>query len=216
VAFLGVPGRCPRDGTAWVDTGLEELRFESAPYTAAEAAGMPAELIVVETDGTSAGIDRVRTAIQRVLPGAATWVGAEIEEEANRELTQLERLTNVALAISLIVAGCSLAVAVAGGIIERKRPFALLRLSGVHLAELQRVALLEAAAPLLLIALASAVLGLGVSAAIVPIAGERPWALPSIWYWSSLAGGLAVALGAAAAALPLLGRATAVSAVRFE
>jgi hypothetical protein len=74
----------------------------------------------------------------------------------------------------------------------------------------------EAAAPLLLIALASALLGLGVSATIVPLAGEAAWTLPSPWYWLSLTGGLALALGVAAAALPLLGRVTEPSAVRFE
>jgi hypothetical protein len=81
-------------------------------------------------------------------------------------LTQLNRVVNLALAVTLTIAGCSLAVAVAAGIIERKRPFALLRLAGMHLAELQRTALLEAAAPLLLIASASALLGLGTSAVI--------------------------------------------------
>jgi hypothetical protein len=86
----------------------------------------------------------------------------------------------------------------------------------MHLAELRRVALLEAAAPLLLIALASALLGLATSGVIVGLAGGMPWRPPAVGYWLSLAGGLAVALGVAAATLPLLGRATAPSAVRFE
>jgi hypothetical protein len=74
----------------------------------------------------------------------------------------------------------------------------------------------SAAAPLLLIAVASALLGLATSAVIVSVAGSTAWKPPTIGYWLSLASGLAVALGAAAAALPLLRRATAPSAVRFE
>lgn len=104
----------------------------------------------------------------------------------------------------------------AAGIIERKRPFALLRVAGMHLSELQRTALLEAAAPLLLIALASAMLGLGTSAVIVGLAGGIPWNMPTVGYWLSLTGGLVVALGVVAAALPLLGRTSTPSAVRFE
>jgi predicted lysophospholipase L1 biosynthesis ABC-type transport system permease subunit len=177
---------------------------------------MPAQLLAVQTDGTAATTDRVRTAIQRTISGAAPWLGSEADAEADREIIQLNRVANLALAVTLTIAGCSLAVAVAAGIIERKRPFALLRLAGMHLAELQQTALLEAAAPLLLIAVASAVLGLGTSAVIVGLAGGVPWKLPSIGYWLSLAGGLAVALGVAAAALPLLRRTTAPSAVRFE
>ena len=203
-------------GTAWVDTGTDELRLEPAPYTPADIADLPARLLAVQTDGTAATTDRVRTAIQRAVPGAVPWVGAEADAEADRRLVQLNRVVNLALAVTLTIAGCSLAVAVAAGIIERKRPFALLRLAGMHLAELQRTALLEAAAPLLLIASASAVLGLGTSAVIVGLVGGIPWRLPTIGYWLSLAGGLTVALGVAAGALPLLRRTTAPSAVRFE
>jgi hypothetical protein len=217
VALLGVREPCPAGGTAWIDTGLEELAVEPAPYTPAEAAALPAELLVVETDGSPVTTDRARTAIQRALPGAMPRLGAEADAEANRKLVQLNRLANLALAVTLTIAGCSLAVAVAAGIIERKRPFSLLRLAGMHLAELRRAALLEAAAPLLLIALASAVLGLGTSAVIVGLtAGGVAWQPPSVGYWVSLAGGLALALGVAAAALPLLGRTTAPSTVRFE
>jgi hypothetical protein len=44
--------------------------------------------------------------------------------------TTVERLAFIAVALTLLVAGCSLAVAVGGGLVERKRPFSLLRLSG--------------------------------------------------------------------------------------
>ena len=216
IQLFGVTDPCPTGGTAWIDTGTDEYRLQPAPYTPAHIADLPAQLLAVQTDGTTATTDRVRTAIQRIVPGAVPWVGAEADAEANRRLTQLNRVANLALAVTLTIAGCSVAVAVAAGIIERKRPFALLRLAGMHLAELQRTALLEAAAPLLLIASASAVLGLGTSAVIVSLAGGIPWQPPTIGYWLSLAGGLTIALGVAAAALPLLRRTTAPSAVRFE
>ena len=195
IQLFGVTDPCPTGGTAWIDTGTDEFRLEPAPYTPAHIADLPAQLLAVQTDGTTVTTDRVRTAIQRTVPGAVPWVGAEADAEANRRLTQLNRVANLALAVTLTIAGCSVAVAVAAGIIERKRPFALLRLAGMHLAELQRTALLEAAAPLLLIASASAVLGLGTSAVIVSLAGGIPWQPPTIGYWLSLAGGLTVALG---------------------
>jgi hypothetical protein len=217
VDVLGITAPCPAGGTAWIDGENDDSTLEPAPYTAAQATSMPAETVVVETDGTAATTDRVRTAIQRAVPGAMPRLGSEAATEASSRLSQVSRMVNLALTVTLIIAGCGLAVAVAGGIIERKRPFALLRLSGMHLAELRRVALLEAAAPLLLIALASALLGLATSGVIVGLAGGgMPWRPPPVGYWLSLAGGLAVALGVAAATLPLLGRATAPSAVRFE
>ncbi len=170
------------------------------------------QLIVLATDGSVAVTDRARTAIVSALPGAVSQLGAEQDAEADRQLVQLNRLVNLALGLTLTIAGCSLAVAVAAGIIERKRPFSLLRLAGMRLAELQRTAMIEAAAPLLLIALASAVLGMATSAVIVGVV----WEPPSIGYWVGLGAGLALALGVAAATLPLLGRTTAPSTVRFE
>jgi MFS family permease len=207
---------CPADGTAWVGVSQERLDLESSTIAASELDAVPPALLLLETDGSPATSDRVRTAVQQEVPGARTWLGAEAEEQSNRRLTQLQHLVEVALAIVLVIAGCSLAVAVAGGIIERARPFALLRLSGVRIGELRQVAMLEAAAPLLLMAGASAVLGLATSAVIVGMAGGIVWAPPAWGYWASLLGGLAVALAVAAATLPLLDRATAPDAVRFE
>lgn len=216
LAGMGITDPCPEGGTAWVDTGLDELAVEAAPYSPEELADMPVQLLVLETDGTTAVTDRARTAIVEVLPGAVPQLGAEKDAEADRNLVQLNRVVNLALGLTLTIAGCSLAVAVAAGIIERKRPFTLLRLAGMRLAELQRTALIEAAAPLLLIALASAVLGLATSAVIVGIGGGLVWELPSLGYWVGLGAGLTLALGVAAATLPLLGPTTTPSTVRFE
>ena len=52
------------------------------------------------------------------------------------------------VALILIVAGCSLAVSAGGGLVERKRPFSLLRLSGALLSTLYKVVLLEVTLPL--------------------------------------------------------------------
>jgi hypothetical protein len=112
--------------------------------------------------------------------------------------------------------GTGESVAVAAGIIERKRPLALLRVAGMHLSELQRTALLEAAAPLRLIALASAILGLGTSAVVVASPAASPGRCHPVGYWLNLTGGLVVALGVVAAALRALGRTSAASAVSFE
>jgi hypothetical protein len=222
--FLGVAERCPDARAARVEirpftlesAGTAALHAEPTTHVATEVDRSAVAFVVVKTDGRRATTDRVRTAMEHAVPGSDPWLGSEASVRDNSRILQLQRLANLALILSLVIAGCGLAVAVAGGIIERKRPFALLRLSGMRLAELQRVAMLEAAAPLVLIALASAVLGLGVSAVIVTVAGQIAWRLPTLGYWLSLAGGLSVALAVAAASLPLLARTTAPSAVRFE
>ena len=56
----------------------------------------------------------------------------------------MQRLINTAVVLTLIVAGCSLAVSVGGSLVERKRPFTLLRVTGTQVSMLYRVVLLEA------------------------------------------------------------------------
>jgi predicted lysophospholipase L1 biosynthesis ABC-type transport system permease subunit len=194
----------------------DRLPLFPAPYERTELGAMPVELVAVGTDGSSARTDRIRTAIVTAVPGTQPFLGAEARAESDRQIVQLNRLVNLALTMTLAIAGCGLAVSVAAGILERKRPFALLRLAGMQLRELQRTALLEATAPLLLIAGATAVLGLGTAAVVVTMAGGITWAPPTIGYWACLAAGLTVAVGLTAATLPLLARTTAPSAVRFE
>ena len=157
-----VTAPCPRAARRGSTARTTTARSSRRPYTAA-AGGRHAGGDHRGRDRRHGRHDRPRPHRRSSArcPGRCPGSVPSAAAEASSRLTQVSRMVNLALAFTLVIAGCGLAVAVAGGIIERKRPFALLRLSGMHLAELRRVALLEAAAPLLLIALASAVLGLG-------------------------------------------------------
>ena len=54
---------------------------------------------------------------------------------------RVQRLVYFAVALTILVAGCSLAVAIGGGLADRKRPFTLLRVSGTPVGTLYRVLL---------------------------------------------------------------------------
>ena len=60
----------------------------------------------------------------------------------------------------LLVAACSLTAGMIGGLIERRRPFALLRASGMRLGELRRVVFLETAATMVVTSVVGVGLGL--------------------------------------------------------
>ena len=117
---------------------------------------------------------------------------------------------------SLVIAGCSLAVSVAAGLTDRKRPFSLLRLAGAPLGLLRRVVALESAAPLVVIALLSA--GTGFLASQLFLSSELSETLrpPGIAYYVIVFGGLAASLGVIAAAFPLLDRITGPEVARNE
>jgi hypothetical protein len=179
----------------------------------------PAALIV-STDGQASTIERVRTVMNSATPylDHTADTAADLRAAANPRLINLERLSNIGLLLSLLIAACSLSTAAIGGLIERKRHLGLLRLAGVRLACLARMMLAETVFPLLAITGVSVVLGLGVSAMLIVLAGRNnpPWQLPDPSYWVTLIGGIMVAIAVMAAPMALLKRLTSAEAVRFE
>ena len=202
------PGRWP--SSARLDSQV------AAGWTLADLAELPAESLMVMTDGTPAVADRARTAIARAAPGTVAWLGPSGPPSRRAGSPSSPGWPTWPWPSAWSSPAAAWRSPWPRGSSSAERPFALLRLSGMHLDELRRVALLEAAAPLLLIALASAALGLATAAVIAGVAGGIPWYPPSVGYWVALAGGLALALAVSAAALPLLARTTAPSATRFE
>ena len=127
-------------------------------------------------------------------------------------------MISLGLVMVMAVAGAGLAVAVAGGLLDRRRPFALLRLSGVTLRELRAVLLLEAAAPLIAIAVVSSVLGVAVCQMLllVDVADGANVPLPDASLALLVGGSVAGALAIVSGALPLVGPVTDLEETRFE
>ncbi len=81
--------------------------------------------------------------------------------------TNIERVVFAVLALTLLIAGCSLAVTGGGSVVERKRFFTLLRVSGAAASTLRRVVLLEALLPLFAASVVAAVVGVAVARPLV-------------------------------------------------
>jgi uncharacterized membrane protein YdcZ (DUF606 family) len=125
-------------------------------------------------------------------------------------------MTDVVIVASLIIAACSLAVNIAAGLGERKRPFSLLRLTGVPTRILHRVVALESALPLLIVAVISIVVGLVCAALYLRSQTDLAFAIPGIAYWLTVLGGLAGSLAIIASTFPLLNRITGPEVARNE
>ena len=129
---------------------------------------------------------------------------------------ELQQLTNVVIAASLVIAGCSLAVSVTGGVNERKRPFSLLRLTGVPLSVLRRVVALEAAVPLLFISVLSAAMGFLAAGLFLNAQLGYSLQAPGPSYYALAGAGLVASLAIIAATLPLIERITGPEVARNE
>ncbi len=192
-----------------------DVTWPTAAVAATELDALPVDVVVVANDGTAAAVERARTVLVRHLPqrfGPDTI--DEMNAHGSRDLSRLQQLAEVVILASLVIAGCSLAVGVAGGVADRRRPFGLLRLSGVPLGVLRRVVALETVLPLVVTAAVAAGAGLLVADLFVQAQMERSITLPGLGFLVALLVGLGVALGVVASSFPLLARLTGPDSAR--
>jgi cell division protein FtsX len=191
--------------------------WPSAHLSAADVARLPVDAVVVAANGSSGSLERARTSLERAFPFQGAPVGVEaLDPSTARLLAMIQDMTDVIIVASLIIAACSLAVNIAAGLGERKRPFSLLRLTGVPTALLHRVVALESALPLLLVAAVSIVVGLGSAALYLHSQVGIAFSIPGIAFWATVLGGLAASLTVIASTFPLLDRMTGPEVARND
>jgi cell division protein FtsX len=191
--------------------------WPSAHLSAADVARLPVDAVVVATNGSSGSLERARTTLERAFPfqGAPVAVDA-LDPSTARLLAMIQDMTDVIIVASLIIAACSLAVNIVAGLGERKRPFSLLRLTGVPTSLLHRVVALESALPLFLVAAVSIVVGLVSAALYLHSQVGIAFSIPGIAYWATVLGGLAASLAIITATFPILDRMTGPEVARNE
>jgi hypothetical protein len=226
LATVPALGRCaPGAAIVRLEPWVAGSRFAPPAWPASdlttdELAALPLESVAVATDGSSSAIERARTVLETGLPVPAPGFGPETITESNaqhaKQNEQYRQLADVVILTSLPIAGCTLAVSVVAGLNDRRRPFALLRLTGARLATLRRAVVLESAVPLLVGA--AVAIAVGFLAAGLFLRSQLGYALhpPSGAYYLVVAAGLVAALAVLASTLPVLRRITDPESARFE
>ena len=188
---------------------------------------LPLQTVLVKVSNATA-LERVRTYLAVHAPpqtgggvGSSPTPPRTFGETLQIRTARAALAANIAYAIvalTLVVAGCSLAVAVGGGLVDRKRPFTLLRVSGTQAGVLSRVVLLEAAVPLLAATVLAAAIAYGTSVLAVVRLAPAGTAIPQLGsdYYTIMGIGLLVAFAVITVTLPLLRRMTAPATIRFE
>ena len=105
-----------------------------------------------------------------------------------------------------------------GNLVERKRPFTLLRVSGTPAATLYRVVLLEAVLPLAAATVVAAGTAYGISVLTVDRMAPADTPTPALGhvYFAMMGVGLLTSLLVILVTMPVLGRMTGPGNVRFE
>ena len=208
-----------------LEPGIAGSRFAPRAWPASELspadlAALPLQSVAVATDGSAPAIERARTVLENGLPVPAPGFGPQTITESNvrhaKQNEQFRQLADVVTLTSLPIAGCTLAVSVVAGLNDRRRPFALLRLTGARLATLRRAVVLESAVPLLVGA--AVAIGIGFLAAGLFLRSQLGYALapPGAAYYVVVGAGLVAALAVLGSTLPLLRRITDPESARFE
>jgi len=178
------------------------------------------EAVLVRVN-SSATLERVRTFLDTHTPQSGSNPPKTFGEAVQIRLAYadiLSRLVYIAVALTLLVAGCSLAVTVGGNLMERKRPFTLLRVSGTPTGTLYRVVLLEAILPLAAATVVAAGVAYGISVLIVDRMAPAGTPTPTLGhvYFATMGVGLLISLLVILVTMPVLGRMTGPGNVRFE
>ncbi len=208
-----------RLGGAVVDRSesMAAATWPAADVAPAALADLPVDAIAVATDGTAGAVERARTVLESQIPATfAPQTISEMRARSTDDVNRMQRLADVVMLASLPIAGCSLAVNVAGGLAERRRPFSLLRLTGVPLSTLRRVIAFEATVPLLVSVVVAA--GSGFAAAGLFVRAQLDQALepPGVTYYVLLVAGVAASLAIIASTLPLLAATTGPESARQD
>ncbi|MHB1929558.1 MAG: FtsX-like permease family protein [Acidimicrobiales bacterium] len=207
----------PNFGFSIKSTTQVGTTWPAADVPASQLAQLPVQSIVVYTTDSSSAIEQARTDLDSALPyeGPPTLLGG-ISGENTQIFEALRRMADLLIGTSLIIAGCSLAVSVTGGISERRRPFSLLRLTGVPVTILRRVVALEAGVPLVTLAFLS--VGLGLLASDLFLRSQLSLSLhpPGAAYYTVVLVGILVSLAIIGATLPIIERITGPEVARSE
>jgi hypothetical protein len=177
--------------------------------------GLPISAVYIPTDGTPAAENRVRTRAANLVPNALIHTQEDRIDTDALFFDSLEQLQRLVWSFVLFVAACSLTVGMLAGIIERRRPFALLRASGLRLGELRQVVFLETAAAMLVTAAVGVGLGMA-SSYTLTVFGNMTWTWPDAGVFSMVGIGVLAATLLSTLALPLLDAATRYDAIRYE
>ncbi|NUR50104.1 MAG: FtsX-like permease family protein [Hamadaea sp.] len=216
-------GSCPAGAEAasvadfGVPKGMPAPPWPAAAITAAELERLPIASIQVGNDGSVGAVEGSRTLLEAAFPGVHRPIAdRDFTKDTTNMFTGWVQLANVVILASLPIAGCSLAASVAGGLSDRKRPFSLLRLTGVSLRTLRRVVLLESVMPML--AVAAVAIGMGLLSAQLFLRAQMHTTLvPPGWeYYVMVAAGLVLSLAVIAGTLPLLARMTGPEVARND
>lgn len=131
-------------------------------------------------------------------------------------IKEFSGLAYVGMGVTLLIAIASLMVSTIGGLYERRRSFATLRLSGMNVRQMKRTVLVESLIPLLATSLLSAGIGCWIGYVFMEVSSRSLQVILQPSYFSIVGGSLILAAIAIYSVLPMLDKLTRPEANQTE
>lgn len=210
------------DGLMHLNNGVDaNAPAHVTTSTTQHLAQLTPAVIWATTDGHSATIEHVRTAL--ITGPTQLFLDPTTRSENNQSALQdlvnrYKGLANLGILIATLIAAISLAISTTVSVIDRKRVLGLLRLTGMPARAIRRMIIVETIVPLLSVFVGCVGLGFLTAWCIVAglTAGARSTSWPDPSYYVIIAISLALALVAIVATFPTARRNTAIGSTRFE
>lgn len=171
-------------------------------------AGLPPGETTIVVPTTDASREQVRTALASVVAGSEIRSRNQHLNDQQQELDDVRRVTVIGLTVAAILAGCSAAIATAGGVMDRRRTFGALIAAGTPVRVLSRALRTEAALPSLVATIGAGVAGTLVGLGLFSLVSHNPVTLTP-WLLAPVVLGVGVALLGASVCTPALKRVAA-------
>ncbi len=173
----------------------------------------PARLLVALSP--AGDVDDIRTLVHEISPTAEVQTRESTFDGFSLGVRSLNSWVRALLLVVFGISAFGLMVALAVGLLERRRPFALLRAAGTPVRTLKWACFLEVFAPLLVMSLLAALVG-AVSGRLLVNAGQQSQQATWGALFAPTATGLAVAVVLLCTSLVLVRRVTDTEETRFE
>lgn len=202
--------------------GSETTTTEAVPESALPTL-VPTRLLVRAAEDPAA-IERVRTAVL-TEPALGTYGMFPVLTRAEHGVSSsplgwaqaYANLATIGILVATLISAVSLAVSTSAGVIDRRRPLALLRLTGMPARRIRAMIALESTVPILATFLLCIGLGVFVAWAMIDVlSADRTIGWPSPGYYGMLVACLGLAALAVITTFGTARRAIAVTSTRFE
>lgn len=199
------------------DHDTAQLHGTTPATTTVDVNRLPLQALLIRSNTEPALIETARTLLSHrpgVTQDPVTF--GEAARATQRTVTAVQHGVDLLVVITILIASCSITIAAIAGVVERRRSFTLMRISGTPVRVLNKAVIYEALTPLLATIAVTIATAYAVGAAALYSTGTTGLRRPPLLLVELVVFAVLAVTALTAMSLPMLNRTTNPREVRFE